>query len=135
MVHALYKDVFGTDARGPYAINNIGIRVNAYFNNALHNDCFIINQKGARQYKVQDTSSGEKAKCKLVEILGTENNTMILVGYLASSIPPGQLDPNGSGITLSKLQKRTAIDWNENRYTWRLVNDSSVDYIELTPIS
>lgn len=135
MAHALYKDVNGNDVRGPYAGSNLGIRVKAYFGDALHDDCFIVNQKGGRQYMVQDTSSGQQAKCKLVETLGTENNTMTLTGFLASSVPPGQVNPENPEIVLSKLQKRTAIDWNDNRYTWVLENDSSVDYISLTPIN
>ena len=135
MGRPIYRDINGDDVRGPYGHDNLGIRVQAYFDDALHDDCFIVNQKGGRQYLVQDTSSGEQAKCKLVETLGTENGTMTIVGYLASDVPAGQLDPEGSGITLSKLQKRTAIDWNDNRYTWQLVSDSSLDYIELTPFS
>lgn len=135
MVHALYRDVNGTDVRGPYAGGDVGIRVQAYFNDALHNDCWIVKQKGARRYVVKDTSSGEEAVCKLVNTTPSVNGDMLLVGYLASSVPPGNVDPDGSAIPLNKLQKRTAIDWNDNRYTWVLENDSSIDYIALTQFS
>lgn len=134
MGRPIYRDVAGDDVRGPYVGANIGIKVVAYFDNALH-DCYIVNQKGGRSYLVQDIMSGERAKCKLVETMVNTNNTMTIVGFLASAVPAGNLDPEGSGITLSKLQKRTAIDWSENRYTWTLVSDSSMDYIELTPFS
>lgn len=135
MVHALYRDVNGTDVRGEYAGSNAGIRVKAYFNDALHDDCWIVKQKGARRYVVKDTSSGEEAVCKLVETTPSVNGDMLLVGYQASSVPPGNTQPNGGPIAINKLQKRTAIDWNDNRYTWVLENDSSMDYISLTPFN
>ena len=125
MGRPLYKDVLGNDVRGTFA-SAIGIRVDAYFGGSLHTDAWIINQKGARKYKVQDQSDSTTGFCKLVNATPSANGEMKLVGYVGSN--------SGSAVTLNKLQKRTAIDWNGNRYTWRIENDSSNDYIVLTAI-
>ena len=126
MGRPLYKDVLGNDVRGTY-VSAIGIRVDAYFGGSLRNDAWIINQKGARKYKVQDQSDSSTGFCKLVSGTPAANGEMNLYGYLSSN--------SGTKIVLNKLQKRTAIDWNGNRYTWRIENDSSNDYIVLTAIS
>ncbi len=125
MGRPLYRDVLGNDVRGTFA-SAVGIRVDAYFGGSLHTDAWIINQKGARKYKVQDQSDGTTGFCKLVNATPAANGEMKLVGYLGSN--------SGSAVTLNKLQKRTAIDWNGNRYTWYVENDSSNDYIVLTAI-
>lgn len=123
MGRPIYRDINGVDVRGSYSSTNAGIHVQAYFDNSLH-DCFIVNQKGGRTYVVQDLLTDEQAKCKLVNVdPPSVNGTMSLVGY-----------SGGSPVVLHKLHKRTAIDWNDNRYTWSLQNDSSADVIILTPI-
>ena len=125
MGRPLYRDVRGNDVRGTFA-SAVGIRVDAYFGGSLHTDAWIINQKGARKYKVQDQSDSTTGFCKLVNGTPAANGEMKLVGYLGSN--------SGSAVILNKLQKRTAIDWNGNRYTWYVENDSSNDYIVLTAI-
>ena len=40
----------------------------------------------------------------------------------------------GTEINIRKITKRVATDWNDNKYTWTLENDSSNDYIVLTAI-
>jgi hypothetical protein len=45
----------------------------------------------------------------------------------------GYVGGNGSAPTpIAKITKRVATDFSGNRYTWRLENDSSSDYIALT---
>ena len=125
MGRPLYKDVLGNDVRGTFS-SAVGIRVDAYFGGSLHTDAWIINQKGARKYKVQDESDGSTGFCKLVNATPSADGEMTIIGFV-----------NGSGdapVKLNKLQKRTAIDWNGNRYTWTMNNDSTNDYIVLTAI-
>jgi hypothetical protein len=38
-------------------------------------------------------------------------------------------------IAIAKITKRVATDFNGVRYKWFLENDSSADYIVLTPIA
>lgn len=126
MGRPLFRDVLGTDARQDYTGANVGIRVTAFFGGSLRDDVFIVNQKRAKAYQVQDKSDGSQAVCKLVSGTPAANNEMRLVGVLGG---------NGSvPIALAKLGKRIAVDYSGNRYTWFLQNDSSGDYIVLSAI-
>jgi hypothetical protein len=53
----------------------------------------------------------------------TAANTATLVGML-----------NGSPVTLKKLNFRTAVDFNNNRYKWTLSDDSTQTLLVLTAI-
>lgn len=126
MGRPLYRDVRGVDARQDYTGANVGIRVTAYFEGSLRDDVFIINQKRAKAYLVQDKSDSSQAVCKLVSGTPAANGEMRMIGVLNS---------NGSVPTaIAKLGKRIAIDFSGNRYTWYLQNDSAGDYIVLTAI-
>jgi hypothetical protein len=126
MGRPLYRDVNGVLVTGDFTGTAQGIRCTAFFGGELRDDCFIVKQKAARRYKLQDKSDSTQAFCKLVETAPAANGEMQLIGYLN-----GQ---TASPIVINKLQKRTAIDWNGNRYTWFLQNDSSADYIVLNAI-
>jgi hypothetical protein len=69
----------------------------------------------------------EVRTAKLVSGTPSASGEMKIVGYTTS----GHATP----IALRNLKKRTATDWNGNRYTWRLQNDSSADYILLTTVT
>lgn len=127
MGRPLYRTVAGIDARQDYTGAAVGIRVDAYFGGSLRNDVFIINQKRTRGYLVQDKSDSTQAVCNLVSGTPAANGQMRMIGLL-----------NGAGsaqIAIAKLGKRIAIDFSGNRYNWSLSNDSSGDYIILTPIA
>lgn len=127
MGRPLFRDVRGTDARQDYTGAAVGIRVTAFFGGSLRDDVFIVNQKRAKAYQVQDKSDSSQAVCKLVSGTPAANGEMRLVGVLNS---------NGAvPVAIAKLGKRVAIDYSGNRYTWFLQNDSSGDYIVLTAIS
>lgn len=120
------KDVNGVVVFGDYTTSSAGIRVSAYFGGSLRTDVFVISQKGSRRYKVQDKSDSTVAVCKLVSGQPADNGEMQLLGYTDAGAD--------TSVALRNLFKRTAIDFNGNRYRWVLVNDSSMDYIQLTPI-
>lgn len=127
MGRPLYRDVRGTDARQDYTGANVGIRVSAYFGGSLRDDVFIVNQKRAKAYLVQDKSDSTRAVCKLVSGTPAANNEMRMVGLV---------NGQGSNIkAIAKLGKRVAIDFNGARYTWYLSNDSAGDYITLVPVA
>ena len=123
------RDVLGTLVFGDYTTSAAGIKVTAYFGGSSRTDVFVVKQKGARRYLVQDKSDSTQAVCKLVSGSPAANGEMKLTGFTA----PTEVDANE--VILRHLSKRTAIDWSGNRYTWQLVNDSSADYIALTLIS
>ena len=124
------RDVAGTEVFGDYTTTAKGIKVTAYFGGSSHTDGFIVKQKGARRYLVQDKSDSTQAVCKLVSGSPSANGEMKMVGFTNQ----GQAADNGT-VTIRHLSKRTATDWSGNRYTWALVNDSSEDYIQLTLVS
>jgi hypothetical protein len=123
------RDVAGTLVFGDYTTTAVGIKVTAYFGGSSRTDVFVVKQKGARRYLVQDKSDSTQAVCKLVSGNPAANGEMNLVGFTA----PTEVDANV--VVLRNLKKRTATDFNNNRYTWILVNDSTADYIQLTLIS
>ena len=121
------KDVNGTAVFGDYTTTSAGIRVTAYFGGSSRNDVYVVSQKGSRRYKVADKSDGATAVCKLVSGNPAANGEMQLLGYTDAGAD--------TSVALSKLFKRTAVDFSGNRYKWTLVNDSSMDYIQLTLIN
>lgn len=126
MGRPLYKDINGVDARSSYTTTAIGIRAKAYFSGSLRDDVIIINQKGARKYRVQDVSDSSYGVCKLVSGTPAANGEMQIIGLVDGK--------GASQVAINKLQKRTAIDWSGNRYKWSMANDSSNDAIILTAI-
>ena len=127
MGRPIKRDVRGTLVFGDYTGTAAGIRATAYFGGESRDDVFIVKQKGAKSYKVQDKSDSKTAHCKLVETLGTVEGTMVLTGYTAGG-------PDASATPIAKLMKRTAVDFDGKRYTWFLDNDSSGDQIILTAL-
>jgi hypothetical protein len=121
------RDVTGTLVFGDYTTTQVGIKVEAYFGGSLRTDCFVIKQKGAKSYFVQDKSDSTKAQCKLVSGEPAANGEMRMTGYTAGGA-------DASATRIAKLMKRTAIDFSGNRYTWFLDNDSSGDQIILTAL-
>jgi hypothetical protein len=119
------RDVNGTEVFGTAAGAAAGIIVSARLpGESTAKDGFIVKQTGARSYQI-DNADGV-GKCVLVSTI-TGAGQAVMTGILNPS--------TDQGVAIRKLQKRTAIDFNGNRYTWVLVNDSSADYIQLTLIS
>lgn len=122
------KDVNGVAVFGTYA-SAAGIRCEAYISGGNQTDVFIVKQKGAKSYYVQDVSAGTKVAAKLVTGTPAADGEMRLVGYLNTGA-------DASVVSIAKLMKRTAIDFSGNRYRWALINyqDSTGDQIELYPL-
>ena len=80
-------------------------------------------------------------RAKLVASTPAENKegTMIILGYTAgtgaANSENNEFVGGGTSVAIRNLKKRTATGFNNNRYEWSLQNDSSMDYIELTPLS
>ena len=119
------KDVNGTDVFGDYATSSAGIKVSARLpGQPTAKAGYIEKQTGARSYQV--TNADGTGKCVLVASV-TAAGQVVMLGYTNAGAD--------TSVALRKLQKRTAIDFSGNRYTWVLVNDSSEDYIQLTPVA
>lgn len=135
MGRPLKKDALGVDAIGSFTGAATGVRVE-FYDSALRTDGVIIKQRGAKTFKVCQVANvaGNKGKDS------TSTTTAVLKDGAPSAAGEMRLfgyNPTNSGteVNIAKITKRVATDFSGNRYTWALVNDSSNDYIELTPIS
>jgi len=125
------RDVNGVVIFGDYTTTSVGIRVVANIGGTIRDDVFIVKQKGARSYKVQDKSDNATAQCRLVNKESGDLSTgeMVMSGRVAA-------DNNDATNKrrLQKLNKRIATDFAGARYKWYLADDSSSDDILLVAL-
>ena len=125
------RDVNGVVIFGDYTTTSVGIRVVANIGGTIRDDVFIVKQKGARSYKVQDKSDNATAQCRLVnkESGNLSTGEMVMSGRVAA-------DNNDATNKrrLQKLNKRIATDFAGARYKWYLADDSSSDDILLVAL-
>jgi hypothetical protein len=128
MGRPLRKDVRGTDVIGTPAGAATGITVEFHDGTALRTDGIIIKQRGARTF--------------MVARIGAPLVRFTAVTQSAEPSAAGQMRVRGSTtglldqdlVAIRKFTKRVATDFNGVKYTWFLENDSSADYIVLTPV-
>lgn len=128
MGRPLRKDILGTDVIGTYA-SNTGVRV-SFYDASLRTDGVILKQRGAKTFRVCQVGNIGTTSAYVTAVLVSDApnayGEMSLVGYIGG---------NGAQATpIAKITKRVATDFNGVRYKWYLENDSSNDYIVLTPI-
>jgi|DEB0MinimDraft_6_1074348.scaffolds.fasta_scaffold78796_2 hypothetical protein len=100
---------------------------------------YIISQRSETKFLVNDLKTGTKTEvggtgtgnvsvCTLVDkAAGTLGNDEIsLQGTLAGG--------GGSQVRIKKLYNRTCRDFNNNRYTWEIQDDSTESIMVLTAI-
>ena len=133
MGRPLRKDVLGVDAIGsPGAIgeSTTGVRVEFYDGSTNQVDGVIIKQRGAKTFtvtRVGDIGTGSTyIKCVLQNSTPNAANEMRMWGWLGGN--------GGTEINIAKITKNLVTDFNQNKYTWTLENDSANDYIVLTAI-
>lgn len=153
MGRPLRKDVNGVDVIGT-PVSNTGITVEFFDGSTNQTDGVIIKQRGANSFVVcrrsqVGTTSAYKV-CKLVDTTPNAAGEMRMQGSTT-----GLLDQNL--VPIAKLTRRIAYGFpsnpdlsngfwrgedsndadnhNQTKYTWYLENDSSADYIVLTPIT
>lgn len=127
MGRPLRKDVFGVDVIGTPVGAATGITVAFHDGSTVQTDGIIIKQRGAKTFVVARVGT------PLVRF------TRVLVNGTPTA---GQMRMRGSTtglldqdlVSIAKITKRVATDFSSNRYTWFLENDSSADYIVLTPL-
>jgi hypothetical protein len=129
MGRPLRKDVFGTDVIGTPAGAETGITVAFHDGSALRTDGIILKQRGARTFVVARIGAPTvRFTCVLQSAEPAAAGQMRMQGSTT-----GLLDQNL--VSIAKITKRVATDFSSNRYTWFLEDDSSADYIVLTPIT
>jgi len=126
MGRPLRKDVNGVDVINTY-VDDTGIRVDLY-DTELRDDGIIIKQRGARAFVVARVGTpNTRAVAVLKNGAPSAAGEMRLFGWLGGN--------GGTPVNIAKITKRVATDFNNVRYTWFLENDSSNDYIVLTPVA
>jgi hypothetical protein len=143
MGRPLRKDILGSDVIGasdsasPY---NKGVRVE-FYDASLRTDGIIVKQRGAKTFIVtQEGNVGVAGDASTESLrLSTSTTTAVLKNGAPNAAGEMRLwgyNPTNSGaeVNIAKITKRVATDFSGNKYTWALVNDSTNDYIELTPV-
>lgn len=112
------KRNFGTQAG---AGTTITIR---YHDGTATREGWIVAQKGTNKFSC-DSTAGAAAICRLVnEANPNAAGECSLVGFTSGSNP----------VILKKIFNRTATDWDGNRYTWTVDDDSTQSLLRLTAI-
>jgi hypothetical protein len=136
MGRPLKKDRLGVNVIGTPLSTATGVRVEAYFGGAAYTDAtynnstnyaYIVKQRGAKTFVLTNQDGTARVPCVLQAATPTANGQMRINGYAVGG--------TGATTPLRKITKRTATDFSGNRYTWVLQNDSTSDYIVLTPIA
>jgi len=153
MGRPLRKDVFGTDVIGTPA-SDTGITCEFYDGSTNRTDGVIIKQRGASSFlvcRVGDIGTTANYKvCKLVNTTPNAAGEMRIQGSTTGLLDQGL-------VPIAKLTRRIAYGFpsspdlsngfwrgedsndsdnhDQTKYNWYLENDSSADYIVLTPIT
>lgn len=98
----------------------------------------ILRQRSTTKFLINDTKAGTKKTpngsgtgnvgvCKLVDKAAgaLAANEMSIYGYVSGT---------GSPVRIKKFYNRTCRDFNDNRYTWEVQEDSTETIIVLTAI-
>lgn len=113
------KRNFGDPADG----TNLTVR--AYVG-GIDTQAYIVAQKGTNKFKVSNNAGDATAICRLVN-------------KATGSLAAGEMliegmNAGGERVVIKKLFNRTAVDFDSNRYTWELQDDSTDTVLRLTAI-
>jgi hypothetical protein len=133
MGRPLRKDVFGTDVIGTY-VSDAGVKVE-FYDSELRTDGIVIKQRGAKTFVVAQVGTPTvRTTAVLKNGEPSAAGEMRIRGYNSAGSGQGA-QVSANLVSIAKITKRVATDFSGNRYTWFLENDSSADYIVLTPIT
>ena len=95
--------------------------------NSVSETGIILRQRSETKFKVDDAADGggNEGICELVDKAVPGDNEMVLKGYVNGS---------GDGVNIRKLHNRTMIDFDNNRYTWEIQDDSTANLLVLTAL-
>ena len=88
----------------------------------------ILSQRSETKFRVSDDPDGvggNEGVCTLVDKDVPGDDEMVLKGYVGGS---------GDGVNVRKVHNRTMIDFDNNRYTWEIQDDSTSNILVLTAI-
>jgi len=87
----------------------------------------ILSQRSETLFVVNDAQdgSGNTGSCRLVDKTFPAEGEMVIRGYIAG---------DGDPVNIRKLQNRTVIDFDNNRYDWEIQDDSTANILVLTQV-
>jgi hypothetical protein len=125
MGRPLNKRYFGNVVDGS-ADGNLTVSVKVG-SNAASTVGIILSQRSETKFKVDDSNDGTGTEgiCTLVNkaVGSLGDNEMSLAGWA-----------DGNEVFIRKVQNRTMIDFDNNRYTWEIQDDSTQNILALTAI-
>ena len=89
-------------------------------------NAYILSQRATNRFNIQ--AGANAGICTLVDksdVNTLGNNEMVIKGYVNGS---------GDGVTIKKLYNRTCRDFNNNRYTWSIADDSTESIMTIVAI-
>jgi len=129
MGRPLNKRYFGTviDEVGAEASENLTVSVKVG-TNTVSATGIILSQRSENKFRVDDAAdgTGNEGVCTLVNKATGDlgDNEMSLQGFVAG----------GNAVYIRKVQNRTMLDFDNNRYTWEIQDDSTANILVLTAI-
>ena len=130
-INKRYFGALGVDATPTIPVQAAGFESKVTIAEGGTADVFIVKQKSARRFLVQHTEDGSQYTCRLVnKATAGDDSTqivageMVIVGYV-----------NGQAVTIQSMTNKLAVDFNSNRYTWALADDSSSSTLVLTLVA
>lgn len=85
----------------------------------------ILTQRGTNKFNCSNDGDTITRVCRLVnEITPNANNECAIVGIADGGTPK----------LIKKMFNRTCVDWDDNRYTWEVQDDSTESLLVLTAI-
>jgi len=116
----------GSDLTGEGTLT-VSVKVGSNSASALG---IILSQRSETKFKVNDdpANGGNEGVCTLVnKATGSlAANEMSLQGFVDGT--------DGNAVYIRKVQNRTMIDFDNNRYTWEIQDDSTANVLVLTAI-
>jgi len=119
-INKRYLGATPTDENNFTAIVKVGT-------NAISETGIILSQRSETLFVVNDAAdgSGNQGSCRLVDKVTPGDDEMLIQGVV---------DGSGDTVNIRKLQNRTLIDFDNNRYDWRIEDDSTANVLVLTLI-
>ena len=118
------KRYFGALADGTNFTVNCQVGANAETDQGV-----ILSQRSVNKFNVDDdkTLGGNTGVCTLVDKAagGLGANEMSIQGTISGG---------GDQVRIAKLYNRTCRDFNNNRYTWEIQDDSTASIMVITAI-
>jgi hypothetical protein len=107
--------------------------------NAESEEGYILRQRSSRKFLVNDTKTGTKVTPSGT---GTGNvGVCTLVNKASGSLGANEMsiqgtldDGTGTQVRIKKLYNRTCRDFDNNRYTWVIEDDSTETVLRLTAL-